>query len=184
MWISPFFRLLSVCGPAIMVSMEQRQEGAGTDAGTARPGFTCQWCGFAELEPISEHVHLMNAQVSMEHAVWRCNMCGQYTAAAHWGKNVQFAYRALEYKRRFRSSRWVAVYAVQCATCGSPRTEPAEINVTVANPVSERFRYDLYVCNDCQAPTAISYLGQVRAHRAERDTTYRSLWYLDPDQAA
>ncbi len=146
------------------------------------PGFVCQWCDFSNVEVVSEHVHLVNAQVSMEHSVVRCDMCGRYSAAARWGKGVQFAYRALEYKRRFRASRWVAVYAVNCATCGSAQTEPAEINVTVANPVSERFRYDLYVCRDCEAPTAISYLGQVRAHRAERDTTYRSLWYLDPDE--
>jgi hypothetical protein len=145
-------------------------------------GLTCQWCGFDELEPVSEHVHLVNAQVSREHLVARCNMCGKFTAAAQWGRTIQFAYRALEYKRRFRRSQWVAVYAVACATCGSPHTEPAEINVTVANPVSERFRYDLYQCQDCQAPTAISYLGQVRAHRAERDGRYESLWYLDPDQ--
>ena len=144
-------------------------------------GVLCEWCGFERLELVGEHVHLMNAQVSMAHTIGRCTVCDRFTAAAHWGKGVQFTYRALEYKRRFRSSRWVAVYAVQCATCGSPRTEPVEINVTVANPVSERFRYDLYLCNDCQAATAISYLGQVRAHRAERDTTYAALWYLDPD---
>ncbi len=144
-------------------------------------GFTCEWCGFGALTLVSEHVTLVNPQVSMQHTVARCDMCGKYTAAARWGTAVQFAYRALEYKRRFRSSRWVAVYPVQCASCGSSTTEPAEINVTVANPVSERFRYDLYVCGDCGAPTAISYLGQVRAHRAERDPTYSSLWYLDPD---
>lgn len=143
----------------------------------------CAWCGFERLTAIGEHVHIPNAPVSMEHTIDRCDMCGKYTAAARWGSAVHFAYRVLEYKRRFRSSRWVAVYAVVCATCGSPRTEPVEINVTVANPVSERFRYDLYVCDDCQAPTAISYLGQVRAHRAERDPVYASLWYLDPDQS-
>src|SRR4051794_97004 len=142
----------------------------------------CQWCGSADLELVGEHMHLMNAQVSMEHAVSRCVTCGQYTASARWGQNVSFAYRAIEYKRRFRASRWVAVYPVQCATCGSPRTEPTEINVTVANPVSERLRYDLYTCQDCGATTAISYLGQVQTHRAERDTTYASLWYLDPEQ--
>jgi hypothetical protein len=152
------------------------------ELGTRIEGATCEWCGFERIELYKEHVHLMNAQVSMAHSIAHCTVCDRFTATAHWGKGVQFAYRVLEYKRRFRSSRWVAVYAVQCATCGSPRTEPAEINVTVANPVSERFRYDLYVCTDCQASTAISYLGQVHAHRAERDTTYRSLWYLDPDQ--
>jgi hypothetical protein len=145
-------------------------------------GLTCQWCGFDSMTLVGEHVHLVNAQVSMEHTVTRCDMCGKHSAAAQWGKAVEFSYRAIEYKRRFRASRWVAVYPVECATCGSPHTEPAEINITVANPVSERFRYDLYVCTDCQAPTAISYLGQIRAHRAERDTTYASLWYLDPDQ--
>lgn len=153
-----------------------------TVEGNEGRGFVCQWCDFPQLDTISEHVHLVNPQVSMEHVIARCNMCGKYTAAAAWGKTVHFAYRALEYKRRFRGSRWVAIYAVQCATCGSPRTAPAEINVTVANPVSERFRYDLYVCNDCQAATAISYLGQVRAHRAARDEVYPSLWYLDSDE--
>jgi hypothetical protein len=156
---------------------------AGNTASESRIiGTLCQWCGFERLELKSDHVHLMNAQVSMEHAVAHCTACDQFTAFARWGKGVQFAYRALEYKRRFRSSRWVAVYPVQCATCNSPRTEPAEINVTVANPVSERFRYDLYVCADCQATTAISYLGTVRSHRAERDPTYHSLWYLDPEE--
>jgi hypothetical protein len=144
-------------------------------------GLVCQWCNSDQLEVLAEHVHLMNAQVSMEHTIGCCAACGKYTAVALWGKDARFAYRTLEYKRRFRSSNWVAVYPVQCATCGSPRTEPAEINVTVANPVSQRFRYDLYVCADCQAATAISYLGQVSAHRAERDSTYRSLWYLDPE---
>lgn len=153
------------------------ENGVETDQALA-----CQWCWSRELASVSEHIHLVNAQVSMEHRVVRCERCEKFTAAAQWGKTVQFAYRALEYKRRFRPSRWVAVYAVQCMTCGSPRTEPAEINVTVANPVSERFRYDLYACNDCGASTAISYLGQVRAHRAQRDTMYSSLWYLDPDE--
>ena len=144
-------------------------------------GLLCQWCNSDRLELLAEHVHLMNAQVSMAHSIGCCGVCAKFTAVAVWGKDVQFAYRALDYTRRFRSSRWVAVYAVQYATCRSPRTEPAEINVTVANPVSERFRYDLYVCSDCQAATAISYLGQTRTHRAERDSTYRSLWYLDPE---
>jgi hypothetical protein len=144
-------------------------------------GLLCQWCNSNQLELLTEHVHLTNAQVSVEHSIGRCAACEKFTAFALWGKEARFAYRALEYKRRFRASNWVAVYPVQCATCGSPRTEPAEINVTVANPVSQRFRYDLYVCNDCHAATALSYLGQLSTHRAERDTTYRSLWYLDPE---
>jgi hypothetical protein len=151
------------------------------EKGSKIVGLLCQWCNCERLELLAEHVHLMNAQVSMAHSIAVCTVCDKFTAVAVWGKDVQFAYRALEYKRRFRGSRWVAIYPVQCATCGSPRTEPAEINVTVANPVSERFRYDLYVCADCQAATAISYIGQVRSHRAERDATYRSLWYLDPE---
>lgn len=145
-------------------------------------GVICQWCWSDQVELVQEHVHLLNAQVSMAHVVARCAACERFTAAARWGAGVQFAYRALEYKRRFRASRWVALYAVQCAYCGSPRTEPAEINVTVANPMSERFRYDLYACEVCQRFTAISYLGQVRAHRAVRDRTYSALWYLDPEE--
>jgi hypothetical protein len=154
------------------------------EIGSKIAGLVCQWCNRDQLELLAEHVHLANAQVSMEHSIACCSACGKFTAVATWSKDVQFAYRALEYKRRFRSSNWVAVYPVQCATCGSPRTEPAEINVTVANPVSQRFRYDLYICADCHATTAISYLGQIVSHRAERDPTYRSLWYLDPEEAA
>ncbi len=145
----------------------------------------CAWCGYnAGLARISDHIHIVNAQVSMEHAVERCPQCQQYTAAATWGRGLQFVYKVLEYRRRFRSSRWVAVYPVACAWCASTATEPLEINVTVANPVSQRFKYDLYGCSFCKQMTAISYLGEVRAHRAERDTTYRSMWYLDPDEDA
>jgi hypothetical protein len=158
-----------------------KESGEMAETGKKMTGLLCQWCNCNALELLAEHIHLMNPQVSMAHSIGCCTSCGKFTAVAVWGTDVQFAYRALEYKRRFRGSRWVAIYPVQCATCGSPVTEPAEINVTVANPVSERFRYDLYVCRDCQAATAISYLGQVRSHRAERDRTYRSLWYLDPD---
>lgn len=142
----------------------------------------CAWCGYtAGLERMYDHVHVVNAQVSMEHVVDRCPSCTQYTASATWGRGVQFVYKVLEYKRRFRRSAWVAVYPVACAWCGSSATEPSEINVTVANPVSQRFRYDLYLCNYCKAMTAISYLGEIRSHRAERDVTYHTLWYLDPE---
>jgi DNA-directed RNA polymerase subunit RPC12/RpoP len=142
----------------------------------------CEWCNFAGgLSVVGEHVHLTNAQVAMEHVVGRCPECGQTTALAQWGRDLRFSYKAIEYKRMFRRSTWVAVYNVICAWCGSKATEPAEINVTVANPVSERFRYDLYGCQTCSKATAISYLGEVRTHCAVRDDVYRALWYLDPE---
>jgi len=117
----------------------------------------------------------------MEHAVGRCPQCDKTTALAQWGRDVRFTYKVLEYKRLFRRSTWVAVYDVICAWCGSKATEPIEINVTVANPVSERFRYDLYLCQTCNKVTAISYLGEVRTHCAVRDDIYPALWYLDPE---
>jgi hypothetical protein len=153
-----------------MVKTERRMEAA------------CAWCGFKEgLAIVGEHVHISNAQVTMEHAVGRCPTCEQTTALAHWGRDTRFIYKVLEYKRLFRRSNWVAVYDVICAWCGSKATDPAEINVTVANPVSERFRYDLYLCQTCSRATAISYLGEVRTHCAVRDKVYPALWYLDPD---
>lgn len=142
----------------------------------------CAWCGFAGgLAVVSEHVHITNAQVAMEHAVGRCPQCERTTALARWGRDLRFSYKALEYKRLFRRSTWVAVYDVICAWCGSKATDAAEINVTVANPVSERFRYDLYACQTCGKATAISYLGEIRTHCAKRDDVYRALWYLDPE---
>ena len=161
--------------------MREEGEAKMAEKRSTMDGLLCQWCHNDQLELLAEHIHLMNAQVSMEHTIKVCKACGKYTAVATWGREAQFAYRAIEYKRRFRSSNWVAVYPVQCASCGSPRTEPAEINVTVANPVSQRFRYDLYVCDVCHAATALSYLGQLSTHRAKRDNIYRSLWYLDPE---
>ncbi|MBA3946089.1 MAG: hypothetical protein H0X37_16175 [Herpetosiphonaceae bacterium] len=143
----------------------------------------CAWCGYnAGLDRISDHIHVVNAQVSMEHAVDRCPECKRFTASATWGRGLHFVYKVLEYRKRFRRSSWVAVYPVVCSWCNSTATEPLEINVTVANPVSQRFKYDLYSCNYCKRMTAISYLGELRNHRAERDETYHSLWYLDPNQ--
>lgn len=143
----------------------------------------CAWCGYnAGLQPVSEHVHLVNAQLSMEHRIERCPQCEQPTASAVWGRGNPFVYKALEYKRRFRRSSWVVVYPVVCAWCDSTATEPEEINVTVGNPVSQRFKYDLYHCAYCKQKTAISYLGEVRAHRATQDEQYRAMWYLDEDE--
>ena len=142
----------------------------------------CAWCGATDgLELVSEHVHVTNAQVAMEHTVGRCRICDKTTALAQWGREVRFRYKVLEYKRFFRLSTWVAVYDVICAWCGSRATEPLEINITVANPVSERFRYDLYLCRTCSKTTAISYLGDIRTHCAVRDDIYQALWYLDPE---
>lgn len=142
----------------------------------------CAWCGYKDgLDIVSEHVHISNAQVTMEHAVGMCPACEKTTAFAQWGRDMRFSYKVLEYKRWLRRSNWVVLYNVICAWCGSKATNPAEINITVANPVSERFRYDLYVCQTCSKATAISYLGEVRTHCAVRDTVYSALWYLDPD---
>jgi hypothetical protein len=142
----------------------------------------CEWCGNNNgLAMVGEHVHVINAQVAMEHRVGRCTNCDKTTALAQWGRDLRFTYKVVEYKRLFRRSTWVAVYNVICAWCGSKATDPAEINVTVANPVSERFRYDLYACATCGKATAISYLGEVRTHCAEQDEVYPALWYLDPE---
>jgi uncharacterized protein with PIN domain len=142
----------------------------------------CAWCGFAGgLVTVGEHVHIPNAQVTMQHVVGRCPECEHTTAFASWGQNTQFRYKVLEYKRRFRRSTWIAQYDVQCMWCNGRTTEPAEINITAANPVSQRFKYDLYRCSLCGHMTAISYLGEVRRHRAVRDEVYRELWYLDPE---
>ncbi len=159
------------------------QQGRATMATTQQVLDTrCAWCNFADgLLIVSEHVHIANAQVAMEHAVGRCPACERTTALARWGRDLRFSYKALEYKRLFRRATWVAVYDVICAWCGAHAIEPAEINVTVANPVSERFRYDLYACPTCGKATAISYLGEIRTHCAVRDDVYRALWYLDPE---
>ncbi|GAC1637156.1 MAG: hypothetical protein NVS4B8_01620 [Herpetosiphon sp.] len=142
----------------------------------------CAWCGYnAGLERVSDHIHIVNAQVSMEHVVDRCPECERFTASATWGRGLQFTYKVLEYRRRFRRSNWVAVYPVACTWCGSSATEALEINITVANPVSQRFKYDLYGCTYCKKMSAISYLGEVRPHQAVQDRTYSSLWYLDPE---
>ncbi len=142
----------------------------------------CAWCGFAGgLDPVAEHVHIANAQVTMQHRVGRCPECSKTTAFANWGQNTHFRYKVLEYTRRFRRSTWVAQYDVQCMWCNGRSTEPVEINITVANPVSQRFKYDLYHCPLCNNMTAISYLGEIHRHRAVRDDVYRELWYLDPE---
>src|SRR5689334_10295265 len=92
----------------------------------------CAWCGFADgLKVRSEHVHISNAQVAMQHEVGLCPRCEKMTALARWGRDLRFSYKVLEYRRMLRRSTWVAVYDVICAWCGSKATDPAEINVTV-----------------------------------------------------
>ncbi len=88
--------------------------------------------------------------------------------------------KAREYKRRLRKAQWVVIYPVRCSWCDSERVTAYEINATVANPISERFKYDIYACEDCQRPTAISYMGEIHVHRADQDRKYPALWYLDP----
>lgn len=149
---------------------------------THRFDVRCAWCEYADgLEPVGEHVHISNAQVTMQHVVGRCPDCEKTTAFARWGQSIQFRYKVLEYKRRFFRSTWVAIYDIPCVWCKARTTEPREINITVANPVSERFKYDLYQCELCNNMTAISYLGEIHRHRAVRDEVYRALWHLDPE---
>ncbi|WP_026370966.1 hypothetical protein [Kallotenue papyrolyticum] len=150
----------------------------------ANGALACAWCGFSgALQRLSDHVHISNAQLAMQHTVWRCPQCEGATATAPWGAELRFRYRVIEYRRRWRRSVWVAIYEVTCAWCGAQESEALEINVTVANPVSERLRYDVYGCRRCGRATALSYLGALRTHRAVRDAYYDALWYLDPDDS-
>ena len=88
--------------------------------------------------------------------------------------------RDREYPRTFRAPLYVLVYPIACGWCGrADMVEPEEINATVANPASQRHRYDIYACHACDRYTAVSYLGQVFAYPAIQDDRYRSLYYLE-----
>ena len=103
------------------------------------------------------------------------------TAEARWGKQ-HFLYKALEYPRTFRAPLYVLVYPIACSWCSrADMVEPEEINATVANPASQRHRYDIYACHACDRYTAVSYLGQVFAYPATQDDRYPSLYYLEVD---
>src|SRR5688500_5907455 len=102
MWKSLRSQLPLPDEPSIMARMSDDGKQDVASDPRRSVALVCQWCGFAGLDVLSEHIHLMNAQVSMEHVVSQCIQCERFTAAAQWGQHVHFAYRALEYKRRFR----------------------------------------------------------------------------------
>jgi hypothetical protein len=140
----------------------------------------CQWCGSAtDLGVAGEGVKLANPQVDLPHTLFRCARCGQLSLGAKWG-NQRYLYKGLEYKRPFRRPTYVAIFPVACAWCERrDKIEPEEINATVANPASQRHKYDIYACHACERYTAVSYLGEVYAYPATQDERYATLYYLE-----
>jgi hypothetical protein len=143
----------------------------------------CLWCAYRGPLLAGETVAVANPQVSLPHDLRRCPECHEAMLDVRWPDRV-VRRKAREHSRRFRKSLWVVVYPVLCAWCGSDNTEAYEINATIANPISERFKYDIYRCRACQRPNAASYLGEIHVHRADQDREYTSLWYLDPPELA
>ena len=139
----------------------------------------CLWCGYAGPLQVGETVRAVNPQVDLPHQVKRCPQCQEVLLDVTWSDKV-VRRKGREEPRRFRKSLWVVIYPVVCAWCGSANTDAYEINATIANPLSERFKYDIYRCLDCTRPLAASYIGELRVHRADQDRTYLALWYLDP----
>ena len=150
---------------------------------TAEPELVCQWCGLDnDMALVNYDIKVANPQVDFEHTIYRCTLCQKLTAVARWG-NQQFVYKVLEYPRTFRRPMYVLVYDVVCAWCGrGDLIEPEEINATVANPASQRHRYDIYACHACDRYTAVSYLGQVFAYPATQDDRYPALYYLEVEE--
>jgi hypothetical protein len=150
---------------------------------TAEPELACQWCGLDnDLVLVDYDIKVANPQVEFDHTIHRCAACAKLTAEARWGKQ-HFLYKALEYPRTFRAPLYVLVYPIACGWCGrADMVEPEEINATVANPASQRHRYDIYACHACDRYTAVSYLGQVFAYPSTQDDRYPSLYYLEIDE--
>lgn len=142
----------------------------------------CLWCAYVGPLLVGEPVQVVNPQVSLSHELRRCPECQEMMLDVRWPDRV-VRYKTREYTRRFRKSLWVVLYPVRCAWCGSDQTDAYEINATIANPISERFKYDIYRCLACNRPNAASYLGEIHVHRAEQDRRYLALWYLDPAAA-
>ena len=147
---------------------------------TAESELACQWCGREnDLTLVDYDIKVANPQVEFDHNIHRCGACAKLTAEARWGKQ-HFLYKALEYPRTFRAPLYVLVYPIGCAWCSrADLVEPEEINATVANPASQRHRYDIYACHACDHYTAVSYLGQVFTYPATQDDRYPSLYYLE-----
>ncbi|HEY1014985.1 MAG TPA: hypothetical protein VGE07_19915 [Herpetosiphonaceae bacterium] len=139
---------------------------------------TCLWCGYEGPMQVGEAVRVVNPQIDLPHQIKRCPQCKELMLDVRWPDRT-VRRKGREYPRRFRKSLWVVIYPVTCPWCGGANTEAYDINATIANPVSERFKYDIYRCLDCQRPVAISYLGEIRVHRADQDKKYPDLWYLD-----
>lgn len=139
----------------------------------------CLWCGSSAPLRAGGNVIPVNPQISLPHEIRWCSVCGEAMLDIRWPERV-VRRKAREEKRRFRKSLWVVIYPVRCSWCNSSNTEAYEINATIANPMSERLKYDIYRCMDCSRPSAISYLGDIIVHQADQDRRYPSLWYLDP----
>lgn len=138
----------------------------------------CLWCGYAGALQAGAAVAPVNPQVNLPHDVRTCPECAEIMLDVRWPDRV-VRRKARAQARRFRKPLWVVIYPVRCAWCSSADTEPYEINATVANPISERFKYDIYRCSTCARPTAISYMGEIIVHRADQDQQFTALWYLD-----
>jgi hypothetical protein len=139
----------------------------------------CLWCDYPGPLLVGDSVTPVNPQVSLLHEVRRCPECHEAMLDIRWPDHV-VRRKAREYKRRFRRPLWVVLYPVPCAWCGSANTDAYEINATVANPISTRFKYDIYRCLECRRPNAVSYLGEIHVHRADQDREFLTLWHLDP----
>lgn len=140
----------------------------------------CLWCEYRGPVLAGDIITVVNPQVTLPHELRRCPTCREAMVDIRWPDRI-VRRKVRESPRRFRRSLWVVVYPVECAWCGSHNTDAYEVNATVSNPVSTRFKYDIYRCLDCQRPNAISYLGEVYVHRADQDKEFFSLWHLDPE---
>jgi hypothetical protein len=138
----------------------------------------CLWCGdVGPLEQL-EQVQVVNPQLDLPHLLRRCGACGEHQVDVRWpGRTVRR--KVQRYERRFRKPLWIVVYPLECRWCESTNVELYEVNATIANPVSMRFRYDIYRCGYCRRPTAISYLGEINAYRVRQDELYAAMWYLE-----
>ena len=141
---------------------------------------SCLWCDYAGPLLVGETVIPVNPQVSLPHEIRRCPQCNEPMFNIRWPDHVARR-KAREYKRRFRRSLWVVLYPVKCPWCNSHNTDAYEINATVSNPISTRFKYDIYRCLGCERPSAVSYLGEIHIHRADQDREFHILWHLDPE---
>ncbi len=138
----------------------------------------CAWCHVEGTMLAGPEVSVVNPQVTLPHELRRCPECHEWMVDVIWHDRV-IRHKVREHPRRFRKSQWVVIYPVTCVWCGSTNTEAYEINATIANPISTRFKYDIYRCLYCKQPNAVSYLGEVHVHKTRQDKDYITLWYLE-----